>query len=471
MSVRTTCTILGAVAAAVLSVGCGPLAGESELAGRLYDEGKRYRVTAAGKDELPKLDEKSGLPELLAYAALRSPGLEAAFLEWRAALERVPVAGALPDPRLAFGWYILEVETRVGPQRAKLGLVQPVPGPGKLAAKSEVALREAEAAEARYDAAKLDLFNRVEGAYWEHWYLAKATVIADENLQLLARLEAVVRRKYTTGAAESSALTRIQVELGKLEDRLTELRDLRAPSAARLNAALGRGSGARLPWPPPEPVARAGEMPAFDALDERMRSRSPELAKASLAVSKAEAVVTLAERSGRPDFAFGLDYVFTGDAPTGVPDSGADALMIGVSTSLPLARGKYRAAREAAETARDAAAKVSEQTTHDLESELRMALFGYRDASRKIDLYRTALVPKARQALEVVLGSFEADRSTYLDLIDAQRTLLEFDLSLARARADRGKSLSRLNALVGEDVLGAAKQPKPATAPSKGKAP
>ena len=335
MSVRTTCMILGA--AAVLVAGCGPLAGESELAGRLYDEGKRYRTSASAERETPALDEKSGLPDLLAHAALRSPGLEAAFLEWRAALARVPAAGALPDPRLAFGVFIREVETRVGPQRAKLGLVQPLPGPGKLSARSEVALREAEAAEARYLSAKLRLFHRVESAYWEHWYLARATAIAAENLGLLARLEAVVRRKYTTGAAESSALTRIQIELGKLEDRVSELGDLRAPSAARLNAALGRDTGAPLARPPAKPEEREGELPPFEKLAERMRSRSPALSEASLAVSRADAVLTLAERSGRPDFALGLDYVFTGDAPASVPESGKDAIAFGVSTSLPLA--------------------------------------------------------------------------------------------------------------------------------------
>ncbi|MHC4253141.1 MAG: TolC family protein, partial [Planctomycetota bacterium] len=312
--------------AAMLSAGCGPLAGEGVLAGRLYDEGKRYRPAASAGHELPTLDENSGLPDLLAYAALRSPGLEAVFLEWRAALERIPAAGALPDPRFAFGVFIREVETRVGPQRAKLGLMQPVPGLGKLSARSEVALREAELAEARYRAAKLQLFRRVEDAYWERWYLARAIAVADENLKLLSQLETVVRRRYTTGAVESSALTRVQVELGKLEDRLSELRDLRAPTAARLNAAVGRESGATLPWPPAEPAPRGGEMPGFEALAERVRSRNPELAGAALGVSRAEAALTLAERSGRPDFGVGLDYVFTGDAPAGVPDGGKDAL-------------------------------------------------------------------------------------------------------------------------------------------------
>ena len=63
------------------------------------------------------LDPNSTLPNYLVYAALNSPGLEAAFNRWKAALERIPQARALSDPRFSYRYFIKEVETRVGPQR------------------------------------------------------------------------------------------------------------------------------------------------------------------------------------------------------------------------------------------------------------------------------------------------------------------------------------------------------------------
>jgi hypothetical protein len=56
------------------------------------------------------------LSEYLRYGALHSAGLKAAFEEWKAALEQTPQAKALPDPRLTYGYFTQEVETRVGPQ-------------------------------------------------------------------------------------------------------------------------------------------------------------------------------------------------------------------------------------------------------------------------------------------------------------------------------------------------------------------
>ena len=53
----------------------------------------------------------------LIEAALNNPGLEAVFNHWKAALERVPQAKTLPDPRFSYRYFIQEIETRVGPQR------------------------------------------------------------------------------------------------------------------------------------------------------------------------------------------------------------------------------------------------------------------------------------------------------------------------------------------------------------------
>ncbi|HER19754.1 MAG TPA: hypothetical protein ENO14_01765, partial [Chromatiales bacterium] len=63
------------------------------------------------------------LQDYLRHAARTNAGLEAAFEEWKAAVEQVPQAKALPDPRFTYGYFIDEVETRVGPQEHRLGLM------------------------------------------------------------------------------------------------------------------------------------------------------------------------------------------------------------------------------------------------------------------------------------------------------------------------------------------------------------
>ena len=60
------------------------------------------------------------LDRYLVEAAENNPGLKAQFSEYMAALERVPQVGALPDPTIAFGYFIQPIETRLGPQQAKI---------------------------------------------------------------------------------------------------------------------------------------------------------------------------------------------------------------------------------------------------------------------------------------------------------------------------------------------------------------
>ena len=83
---------------------------------------------------------------------------------------------------------------------------------------------------------------------------------------------------------------------------------------------------------------------------------------------------------------------------------------------------------------------------------MKTAFFRFRDAERKIDLYRKTLLPKAGQSLEVTRQAFESGQVNFLDLVDAQRVLLEFRLSLERSLADRAQSLAELERLSGGEL-------------------
>ncbi|MFT5200482.1 MAG: outer membrane protein TolC, partial [Planctomycetota bacterium] len=55
------------------------------------------------------------LPELLAYGRQHNPKLSVAFYRWQAAVEQIPQASKLPEPRVMFATFLEEVETRTGP--------------------------------------------------------------------------------------------------------------------------------------------------------------------------------------------------------------------------------------------------------------------------------------------------------------------------------------------------------------------
>ena len=441
--------MLVATCALMVALGCAHGAGRSAL-----DDLARMEITSGYAPEsrkLPALDEAAGLNEYLQYAALNNPGLEAAFNRWKASLERVPQATSLPDPRFTYQYYIEQVETRVGPQRQSVAVSQTFPWFGKLKLRGDVALAAANAEKARYETAKLKLFYRVKAAYHELAYLGRAVAIVRENRDLAKYIERVARKRYEGDVGTHRDVIRAQVELGKLEDHLLAVIALRGPVTARLNAALNRPINTELAWParPPADGISATDKQIIAWLGEA----SPELKALEHEIAKHQHAVDLAKKNYYPDITLGLTYIDTGSARmAGVRDSGKDPVIAMASINLPIWYAKYRAADREARARLRAAVLQRTDKENSLGSDAKMILYRFRDAGRKIDLYRDTLVPKAKQSLKATQTAYSSGKASFLDLIDTQRILLEFQLSYERALTDRAQRLAEIEALVGRKI-------------------
>jgi len=133
----------------------------------------------------------------------------------------------------------------------------------------------------------------------------------------------------------------------------------------------------------------------------------------------------------------GVNYIQTGDARMdGVAGSGTDAFMGTLAVTIPIWRGKYDAGSQVAISQYGAALSGKREMINDLNTALERAHFRYRDAWRKMALYESALLPKGRQSLGATRTAYEAGSSSFLDLVDAERIVLEFELSQVRAEFD-----------------------------------
>jgi outer membrane protein TolC len=328
--------------------------------------------------------------------------------------------------------------------------------------RGEAALEGANAMQQQYEAATLRLFDEVKQAYYELYYVGRAVGVTTENVELLKLLEEMARSKYESGTAEHGDVIKAQVELDKLRDRLRTLQDFKQPLVARLNAALNRTAESALPFPTNNfpGVLQAGT----SQLLEQLKSSNPELKSLDFLAEKDKASIALAKKEFYPDVTLGVDYVQTGEARmAGVSDSGKDPVMVGFSVNIPLWWSKYRAGVREAESRYAATQQDRQDRANRLSTDLRLALFKYQDAERKIALYRDALIPKADQNLKVIQRSFEAGKSDFLSLIDAERILLEFQLTYERAVADREQGLATVEKLAGGEspTLAPANERKP----------
>jgi outer membrane protein TolC len=414
--------------------------------------GEKIQKVAPSKSKLPELDEASALSDYVAYAALNNPGLEAAFNRWKATVEEVVQAETLPDPKFTYQYYIEEVETRVGPQNQGVGIAQTFPWFGKLRLRGKVAQEAANAQRQRYESAKLKLFYEVKDAYAEYYYLGQAVRVFQDNVALVKHLEEVSRTRFKAAAASHPDVIKAQVELGKLEDHLKSLEEFHKPLRARLNAALNRPADTEIPWPqklPSEALAISDNV-----ILEQLIESNPDLKTLDFEILKNKQKIELARKDYYPDITFGLNYIDTGNSSMSPSprDNGKDPLIAMVSINLPLWREKYDAGVRQARAQYSAARGTKEDKVNTLSSLLKMVLYKYHDAERKIDLYQNALIPKAQQSLKVTESDYLAGKVGFLDLIDSQRILLEFELSFQRALADQVQKLSEIEMLVGDHI-------------------
>jgi len=397
------------------------------------------------------------LSDCLAQAARQSPALAAAFYRWQGALQRAPQAKALPDPVLGYTYFYHPTD-----ERGEFTVMQMFPWFGKLDAAAQAAAAEAQMAFQEYQQQRLALFYDVKRAYGEYYYLAAAAAATEETLGYLQSLEPVVRTRYAAGGGSQTVLLRLQVEIGRTENDLRSLRDQRAPAAAQLNALLNRPLAAALAWPSELPGANLA-VPEEQVLA-LLPQRSPELAALAAQIEQAGHEARLAEKGYYPDFSVGLMYMDMRAPMMESQRHARDPVGLMFSLNLPLNRGKYDAAvREA--LARQHAARAQRADRQNLQSaQASMALYGWRDARRRVDLYARALIPRVREALAVTQQAFTAGQADFLDLVDGVRNLLEFQLARQRARADQAARLAELEMLVGaplaaDDLPGAFSPP------------
>jgi len=398
-----------------------------------------------------KIDSASSLDDYLLYAAAQSPALRRAFHRWQAALEKTGYAGAPPDPMLSFGYFVENIETRVGPQEKRLGLRQSFPWFGTLGAKKNIAAEQARAAYQKLQAEKLRVFYQVKAAYYDYYLLGQDLEITGDNLELLKFWESVAQSKYKVGLKQHPDVIKAQVELGKLEDHLRTLQEQKEPKAARLRALLNLPDTVELAIPRSIAVA---EMPLVeDSVIALIRRQNPNIEAMRRAVESERAGERLAGKQAMPSFSLGVDYIQTGEAINpDMPESGKDAWMIGASVSLPIWFGKNNARDREAKARRQAAEYDLTDSENQLVAVTRRLLFEYSDALRKTELYRDGLVPKAQQSLNAIYTAYQAGEIDFLNLLDAQRQLLDFQLTVAREQSRLATKRAQLEMLSGTEL-------------------
>jgi outer membrane protein TolC len=402
--------------------------GERQARGDLASVSSLYRPDGQ-RPTLPSLTTNAALGEFLTYAMLNQPQIEAAYFDWAGSVEKITVERSLPDPKLTFQAYIQNTLTSLMP-----GLMQDIPGRGKLKAAANVAAAESNAKYFAFETSILRTAFSVKEAYYQLWFLDEKTRINRQTLGLLADLERSARARNEVGQSTLQDVYRAQIEQDKITTEITNLEDSRQPLMAQLKGALGLTGGQPDPPAPTRFESTALDLDGGELLDTAF-TRNPRLKAMESEVRLAEALIRLARKSKVPDFSAGLQAeIYT--PPFYWPQG---------SMSLPIWRDKIAAQIAGAQAGKRAAEArlTSEQIMVTVD--FAMKTFDYREVTRNLALLRDKLIPKAGKSLEIARAGYMSGQIDFFNLMDAERSLLNFQLEEVEARTRREIILADLS--------------------------
>lgn len=417
-----------------LAMGCvgTPAPGEQRARDDLDQVRSAYRPGDAAPT-LPTLTAATPLDDYLRFAVLKNPRVEAAYYAWAASVEGITAARSLPDPRLTFQADITQMLEALMP-----GLMMDFPGPGKLAAAGAAAAQESQASYFGFEQAILRTAVAVKTAYYRLHFLEDSLRVQRATLVLLDDLEQLAQQQNAASRVTLQDVLRAQIEQEQVKTQIENLEDSRGALLAELKAALGLGPSDTDP-PIPTTFESSPDAESADALLETALAKNPGLRQMAADVRAAAAMLGLARKSGVPDFALGIEA-----------DVRASPVMLRPSASmtLPIWRDKIAAVIARAQADKRAAEARLNAEQIAIAADLAAMLFLYRESRRDIELLSERLIPKGRQSLEAARPAYSTGRSGFLDVLDAQRQLLMFEMSLIEARTRRELALTALSSTI-----------------------
>ncbi len=392
---------------------------------------------------------QSELSHYLQIGAENNPGLMAKFTTYYAALEKVPQVGALPDPSLSFGYFISPIETRVGPQIAKVGFSQMLPWFGTLHAREDVAMEMAKAKFESFEEAKSMLFFDIKSTYYDIYFVQKAIDITHENLQILRTLQELSIIKIETGKASVVDELRVEMEINELVNQLANLEDSKAAMEVKFRQLLN--SSDELKIAVPNSLEEESLTMTKQELLDSISVQNHLIKQLNHKILSWQNQEVAAQKMGMPQLSVGFDYSIIGksDNPNLGRENGRDAVLFPkIGISIPLYRKKYTSLVKESALNLEATQWEKEEKENQLTSLFEFGYKDYLDATRRIELFETQSL-LAEKSLNILITSYSTDGENFEEVLRIERKVLQYALEGDKARADKSAAIAFISFLMG----------------------
>lgn len=394
-------------------------------------------------------DSTQQLQKYLQIAAERNPAIRSTFYQYLAALQEAPQVGTLPDPTVAFGYFIAPVETRLGAQSARFSISQMFPWFGTLDARSDAAILQAKAEFAKFQDQRNWLFYSVKEKWYSLYILNRHIETVKENISILETFVEITLQEYRTGSGNQADVLQAQIELENLRVKKQELIDNRRVLIREFNELLHSNDIEPVPNIPSD-LQPEELMMNRQQLLQRVLANNPKLNRLALREKAAKKSIEAARLSGYPKFGIGATYMFIDERPVTIPNNGQNAFMATISINIPLYRDKYEAKKKQAILQKKAVEYRQIAVVDNLITRVQEALRDYREASRNYALYSETQIQRTKQALDILLQKYATGNADFEEILELQRQILEYQLAKAKALGKQYIALALIQYLYGK---------------------
>jgi cobalt-zinc-cadmium efflux system outer membrane protein len=374
------------------------------------------------------------LQSAVELALSANPEASAASLEVDAYDGAILQAQARPNPEIA----ALMEDTRSASRITTLQINQPIELGGKRAARVEAASRSRDVATVELASKRAEIRAGVVTAFFDVLIAQERRQLAQSLAELAQRASGAAQRRVLAGRISPVEETRAKVAEANIRIELMQAESELASARKRLAAIWGN--------PSPQFERALGDiesLPALPALtDFQARlAHAPLMQRARAEIERRQALAELERSRAVPDVTVSLGARRN-------EELGLNQAILGVSIPLPVFdrnQGNLLEAMRRTDKARDELIATEFQLFGELaQTHQRLA-----SARSEVETLRQDIMPGAQGAFDASARGFELGKFSFLDVLDAQRTLFQAKSQYLRALAEAHRAAAGMERLLG----------------------
>ena len=364
------------------------------------------------------------LQSYIREAEANNPEIQAFELRYNIAEEKVNEANWIPNTEVSAGYFVSEPETRVGAQRARIGVKQMLPWFGTITARENYATAMADAEYVEITIAKRKLALSVAQSYYRLYSIRAKQAVLDENIKLLETYERLALTSVEVGKASAVDVLRLQIRQNELQQQKEVLEEEFTAEQTAFNNLLNRESMMTVD------VVPEMEIPQEDPFyDNEALTLNPELLKYDKLYESVAQSELLNQRESLPMIGFGVDYLpVTERSDVNFSDNGKDVLMPMLSVSIPIFNNRYKSISKQNELRQQEIETQREQRLNVLESAFAKAQSQRNQARIKFNTQAKNL-KQAKDAEQILIKNYETGTIDFKDVLDIQELQLKFQMN------------------------------------------